>query len=162
MSVVALVDEPATTAGSGDIGAVNRAMAVSATIGNRQTGAVMVATMALQAQGRLAHIQQIGVRRTMWHVAQHAILAYRWVLVRKRSAILCVAAETKLVQICIAQVLSGCASMRVMAIDASQLSFTIGVMVGQTTLGSLCLMTPQTVLNRLSAGLEGDATFRSE
>jgi hypothetical protein len=117
-------------------------MAVGAAVRNWQTGAVVVATMALQAQGWLARIQQIGIRRTMWHVAQHAILAYRWVLVRKRSAILCVAAEAKLVKVCIAQVLSGCASMRVMAINAGNFPFTIGVMIGQTALGSLCLMTP--------------------
>jgi len=98
-SPLSLVDESPASARSCNIGAVNRAMAVCTAIGNWQPGPVVVACMALQAQRRLADREEIGVRRSMKGVATQTIFRHWRMLVGKRSAILCVAAQTKFVHV---------------------------------------------------------------
>ena len=90
-----LVDESASTAGRGDIRAVNRAVAVSAAIRHGQAGSVVVARMALQAQGRFAQRQQVRVRRSVSFVAIQATFRDGRMLVGEWPAILRMAAQTE-------------------------------------------------------------------
>jgi hypothetical protein len=83
--------------------------------------------MALQAQRRLAHIQQVRIRRTVWLVAQHAIFCYWRVLVGKWAAVLRMTAQAEFIDVRAAQVLSQRTTVRIMAIDASDLALAIGV-----------------------------------
>ena len=98
----------------------------------------------------------------MHDVAQHAILVYRGMLVHERAAVLCVAAKTELSNVRGLQILPRSSSVRVVAIDASHLSFANRMMIGQVALCSLRLVALQAGFIGLSARPERYAAFRSE
>src|ERR1035441_6060158 len=104
-------------------------MAVCATIGNRQTGSVVVASMALQAQRRLADREKIGVRRSMRGMAAQTVLRHWRMLVRKRPAILCVTSQAELVHVCRLQIVTRCSTVCVVAVDAAHFAFAQRMMV---------------------------------
>jgi hypothetical protein len=84
------------------------------------------------------------------------------VLVHERTAILCVAAKAKLIQIGGLQILARGSSVRVMAIDAGHLPFANRVMVGQAGFRSLRLVALQAGFVCLSARPERYAAFGSQ
>lgn len=132
-----LVDESATTAGSSDVGAMNRSMTISTAIRQRPARAVVMAGMALQAKRRFTHGQQICVRRAMGVVARHAVFCYRWMLICKWAAILGMAAQTELVDVRRLQVIAGWSAMSIMAIHAAHLAFAKRVVVWHAHLRGL-------------------------
>jgi len=152
-----LVDESASTAGRGDIRAVNRAVAVSAAIRHGQAGSVVVARMALQAQGRFAQRQQVRVGRSVSFVAIQATFRDGRMLVGEWPAILRMAAQTELIGIGRAQVVGRRASVRIVAIHATHLAFAQRVMVRHAELRLLRLVTLETGLvghrTRLNHGI---------
>ena len=157
-----LVDKPAATTGCGHIGAVNRAMAVGAAVGHREAGSVVVADVALQAQRGLADRQQVGVWRSMGRVAAEAVFRYRRMLVSEGTAILCVAAQAKLVHVRRAQVMSRSSSVRVVAIGTTHFAFAQRVVVRHAHLRTLRLMTAQTSFVRHRARLNEDVGLRRD
>src|ERR1022692_4910337 len=98
----------------------------------------------------------------MHNVAQHAILIYRGMLVHVRAAVLCVAAKTELSNVRGLQIFPRSSSVRVVAIDASHLSFANRMMIGQVALCSLRLVALQAGFIGLSARPKRYAAFRSE
>jgi hypothetical protein len=83
-------------------------------------------------------------------------------LVHERTAVLCVAAKTKLSNVRGLQIFARNASVRIVAIDAGHLPFAKRMMVGQAGLCSLFLVALQTGFIGLSARPERYAAFRSE
>ena len=77
-----------------NIASMNRPVAVCATIQRRVGAHVVMSVMALQTQRRLAHVEQIRIRRTMRIMTVQAALRYRSVLICERPAILRMAAQT--------------------------------------------------------------------
>ena len=154
------VDESASAAGCRDIGAVNRSVAVGAAIIQGQTGPVVMARMALQAQGWFTHRQQIRIRRAMRGVAIHAVFRHRRMLVRKGPAILRMAAETKVIHVRRAQVIARVPSVRIMAIGTGHFPFAQRVMIRHAQLRVLSLMAPQAGIVARRPGLDHGVRLR--
>lgn len=139
---------------------MDRPMTVGASVRYREAGAVVMAGMALQAKRGLADAEQICVRRTVRRVAGHAVFGDRRMLVGKRSAILCVAAEAELICVRGAKIVSAGSSMRIMAVGALHLSFAQRVMVWHAHLRPLALVASQAGVIGLPVGLDNRLGFR--
>src|SRR6266699_2420498 len=84
---VLLVDKFASARCGGYVASVNRVVAVGTPVHKRQTRAVVVSRMTLQAECGLAYGQKILVWRAVRLVTLHTVLIHRWVLVGERSLI---------------------------------------------------------------------------
>ncbi len=85
---------------------MNCVMAIGTPVYQGQIRAVVVRRMTLQAERRLADLQQILVRRAMRRVTLEAILVDRRMLVRERPLKFGMAAETKVVSVGQLQIVS--------------------------------------------------------
>ena len=74
-------------------------MAIRAPVDQRQTRAVVVRRMALQTECRLAHAQQVLIRRPMRGVTCETALVHRSVLECEWPLVFSMAAEAKLVSV---------------------------------------------------------------
>ncbi len=98
----------------------------------------------------------------MSSVAKHAILRYRRMLVGKRATILCMAAEAELVGIRQAQIVAGGATVRIVAVCTTHLSFPKRMVVRQTHLAAFRLVAPQASIICLPARLHHHFGFRNQ
>ena len=137
------IHEPAAAARGRNVGAVNRSVTVRAAVGQWQARPVMVAGMALQAQRRLAHRQQVRVGRPMGRVAQHAVFRHRGMLISVRPAILRMAAEAELVHVRGSQIVATRPAMGIVAIHAANLALAQRVMIRHAKLRALGRVTLQ-------------------
>ncbi len=156
------VYKPAAATGRGCIRTVNRSVAVRTTVGQWQGRAIVMPGMALQAQRRFTHAQQIGVGRSVGRVAAHAVLGHRRMLVSERSAILRVATEAQLVRRRGAQIVARRSTMWVVAVRTTHFSFAQRVVVGQAHLSALGLVTSEAGIIGLPAGLHDRLRLRHE
>jgi len=140
---------------------MNCVMAIGTTVYQRQTRSVVVRGMTLQAERRLAHGEQVLVRRAVGGVALETALVDRSVLEGERPLIFGVAAETKFVGVGQFQIVARAAAMGIVAIDAGHLAFADRVVVRKVGLGILLLVTPQAVLILLAARIDHSRDARS-
>lgn len=125
---------------------MNCVMTIGTAVDQGQTRAVVVRRVALQAQRRLAHREQVLVRRTMRGMTLEATLVDRRVLEREGTLILGMAAETEFVGVGHLQIVARAAAMRIMTVHAAHLGFANRVVVGKIGFGILRLVAPQAVL----------------
>jgi hypothetical protein len=140
---VLLVDELASARRGNQVASMNCVMTIGTSPKQRQTGAVVVRRVTLQAQSGLADYQQILVRRSVRRVTLHAVFGHGRMLERERPLILGMALEAKLVAARRVQTIPRAAAMRIMAVDAGHLAFANRVMVGKIGLGLLLLVALQ-------------------
>lgn len=119
---------------------MNCVMAIGTAVHQRQTRAVVVRRMTLQAERRLAHSQHVLVRRTVCGVALEAALVYGSVLESEWPLIFGVAAETEFIGVGQFQIVSRTAAMRIVAIYAAHLGFANRMVIRKIRFGILLLM----------------------
>lgn len=133
------VDESTATAGSGDIGAMDGAVAIGAAVRQRQTCSVMVSSMALQTEGRFVEDQQSGVGRAVDDVTEQAVFGDGRVLIGIRSAILGMAIQTQGIDVGASdfEIAAIGTTVGIVTVDAAHLSFAEGMVVRHAHLGDL-------------------------
>ena len=115
-------------------------MAIRAPVDQRQTRAVVVRRMTLEAERRLAHAQHVLVRRTVRGVALETALVYRSMLESEWPLVFGVAAETEFIGVGQFQIVPRTAAVRIVTIHAAHLGFADRMVIRKIPFGILLLM----------------------